>query len=309
MATMRALVLGGNGFIGSHLVDRLLVEGVCVRVFDRQPEMYRRPLDRVDYRYGDFGNRALLTEALTNIDLVFHLIGTTVPQTSNDDPIFDVMSNVVETIYLLEQCVKMNIKKIVFLSSGGTVYGIPQVLPVSEDAPTNPLCSYGITKLTIEKYLYLFHHLYGLSYAVIRPSNPYGPRQNPKGIQGAAAVFLGRVARGEVIEVWGDGKIIRDYVFVQDLVDGIYRSAISAASACVYNLGSGEGYSLNYILEIIQRVVGCRLTVHYAPARSFDVPRIYLDNRRARQELGWSPKTTLETGIAETWKFVSSNVR
>jgi len=309
MATMRALVLGGNGFIGSHLVDRLLVEGVCVRVFDRQPEMYRRPLDRVDYRYGDFGNRALLTEALTNIDLVFHLIGTTVPQTSNDDPIFDVMSNVVETIYLLEQCVKMNIKKIVFLSSGGTVYGIPQVLPVSEDAPTNPLCSYGITKLTIEKYLYLFHHLYGLSYAVIRPSNPYGPRQNPKGIQGAVAVFLGRVARGEVIEVWGDGKIIRDYVFVQDLVDGIYRSAISAASACVYNLGSGEGYSLNYILEIIQRVVGCRLTVHYAPARSFDVPRIYLDNRRARQELGWSPKTTLETGIAETWKFVSSNVR
>lgn len=225
---MKALVLGGNGFIGSHLVDRLLLAGHGVRIFDRNEELYRRPLAGVEYCYADFGNRTLLAEALDGIDIVFHLISTTVPKTSNDDPAFDVMSNVVETIALLEKCVARGIKKVVFLSSGGTVYGAPAALPVSEDSPTNPECSYGITKLTIEKYLALFNHLYGLDYVVVRPSNPYGPRQNLLGIQGAISVFLGRVAARKPIEVWGDGQIVRDYVYVEDLVEGIYRAASRA---------------------------------------------------------------------------------
>ena len=196
---MNVLVLGGNGFIGSHLVDRLCVEGHNVRVFDRQGELYRKPISGVEYYYGDFGNRALLDNAVKRVDIVFHGISTTVPSTSNDDPVFDVMSNVVETINLLEQCVKERVKKVVFVSSGGAVYGTPSVVPVSEDSPTNPESSYGITKLTIEKYLALFHRFYGLDYAIVRPSNPYGPRQNHLGNQGVIAVFMGRIAKGRII--------------------------------------------------------------------------------------------------------------
>ena len=150
---MNSLLLGGNGFIGSHLVDKLLASGHGVRVFDKYEEHYRKSIAGVEYFFGDFGNRGLVAKALDNVDIVFHLISTTLPQTSNDDPVFDVQSNVVETLLLLEQCVARKIQKLVFFSSGGTVYGRPKILPISEDSPTNPECSYGITKLIIEKYL------------------------------------------------------------------------------------------------------------------------------------------------------------
>ena len=168
------LVLGGNGFIGSHLVDRLIADGHFVRVFDKYPERYRAPLPEVEYHLGDFGNRGLLLDALRDIDVVYHLISTSLPKTSNDDPAFDVQSNVIETLFLLEQCLAKSVLKFVFVSSGGTVYGRPDRLPIVEESPTNPECSYGITKLTIEKYLNLYHHLHGLDYVVVRPSNPYG---------------------------------------------------------------------------------------------------------------------------------------
>lgn len=303
---MNALVLGGNGFIGSHLVDRLLVAGHAVRVFDRNDELYRKPIDGVDYWYADFGNRTLLAQALDGIDIVFHLISTTIPKTSNDDPAFDVMSNVVETIALLERCVARGVRKVVFLSSGGTVYGASTALPVSEDSPTNPECSYGITKLAVEKYLALFNHLYGLDYVVVRPSNPYGPRQNPQGIQGAISVFLGRIAAGKAIEIWGDGEVVRDYVYVDDLVEGICRAAMQTTASRVFNLGSGQGCSLNTIIAIVRSVIGDQVQVVYTPRRVFDVPKIYLDISRAQQELAWRPVTSLDAGIRQTWEFVRS---
>jgi UDP-glucose 4-epimerase len=305
---MKALILGGNGFIGSHLVDRLLREGHAVRVFDRNEELYREPISGVEYFYADFGNRTLLAEALGDIDIVFHLISTTVPKTSNDDPAFDVMSNVVETIALLEKCVARGIKKVVFLSSGGTVYGAPDFLPVTEGHPTNPECSYGITKLAIEKYLALFRLLYGIDYVVVRPSNPYGPRQNPQGTQGAISVFLGRIAAGKPIEIWGDGEVVRDYVFVDDLVEGVYRVATRTTASRILNLGSGEGHSLNTLVATMRGIIGADVRVVYAAKRSFDVPRIYLDISRATDELAWQPSTSLDTGIRKTWEFVQNIV-
>nr|CAJ71376.1 similar to UDPglucose 4-epimerase [Candidatus Kuenenia stuttgartiensis] len=302
---LRALVLGGNGFIGSHLVDRLLVEGHYVRVFDRYEERYRRPLDLVDYRNGDFGNRGLLVDALQEMDTVFHLISTTLPKTSNDDPAFDVSSNVVESIFLLEQCVAAGIKKIVFISSGGAIYGNPKTLPIAEDSPTEPLCSYGITKLANEKYLGLFSYLYGLDYVVLRPSNPYGERQYPFGIQGAISVFLGKVAKGEAIGIWGDGRVIRDYIYINDLIDGIYRASAFKTESRVFNLGSGKGCSLNEIIKIIRQVTGRDVKVIYKEKRSFDVPAIYLDITRATSELSWEPRTSLEAGFEKTWQFIS----
>lgn len=301
---MKALVLGGNGFIGSHLVDRLLSDGYDVTVFDRAEERYRAPLDKVTYLFGEFGNRGLLAEALHDIDIVFHLISTSVPKTSNDDPAYDVQSNVVETLYLLEKCVESGITKVVYISSGGTVYGRPVLLPVAEDARHEPECSYGITKLTIEKYLALYRQLYGLDYVVVRPSNPYGPRQNPNGIQGVIPVFLGRVAKGESIEIWGDGEVVRDYLYIDDLVDGICRAAFTTASVRIFNIGSGEGVSLNRLVAAIREVTGKNVAVSYSPSRCFDVPAIYLDISRAREQLGWQQRTLLEDGIRQTWKFI-----
>jgi UDP-glucose 4-epimerase len=306
---MNTLVLGGNGFIGSHLVDRLLREGHRVRVFDKYEERFRRPLAGVDYRLGDFGNRGLLAEALDGVDVVYHLISTTLPKTSNDDPVFDVQSNVIEALFLMEQCVEKKVKKVVFISTGGAIYGRPAALPVPEDGATEPECSYGITKLTIEKYLALFHHLHGLDYTVVRPSNPYGERQDPNGIQGAVTVFLGKVAKGEPIEIWGDGEVVRDYIFIDDLIEGIYRASTVRAASHIFNLGSGVGRSLNDIVAAIRSVTGREARTEYKAKRAFDIPAIWLDISRAKKELSWAPVTSLENGIKKTWEFIQNVYR
>ncbi|MDO9254791.1 MAG: NAD-dependent epimerase/dehydratase family protein [Bacteroidales bacterium] len=303
---MKILVLGGNGFIGSHLVDKLLLKGHSVRVFDKNDEHYRKRLNGVEYHVGEFGNRGVLSDALNGIDVVVHLICTTLPKTSNDDPVFDMQSNVIETLFLLEQCRANNIKKIIFASSGGTIYGIPQVLPVQEDDQTNPICSYGIGKLTIEKYLYLFKKLHGLDFVIIRPSNPFGPRQNPLGIQGVIPVFLGKILRNEPIQIWGTGDIVRDYIYIDDLVDAFYHVVVTKTMSTIYNIGSGNGHSLNDLLSIMKKVTKSDFSITYTTARSYDVPEIYLDINRASKELNWEPQITLEQGIQSTWDFIKS---
>lgn len=303
---MNVLILGGNGFIGSHLVDKILANGHNVRVIDKYHERYRKMIVGVEYRFFDFGNRGLLEEALENIDMVFHLICTTLPKTSNDDPAFDVQSNVIESLFLFEKCIARSVKKIVFISSGGTVYGNPTQVPVAEESPTNPECSYGITKLTIEKYLALFGRLYEIDYVIARPSNAYGERQDPTGIQGVIAVFLGKIARGEPIEIWGDGEVVRDYIYVGDLVEGIYRAAVVDTVSHIFNIGSGIGHSLNGLLSVIRNTIDCEIEVRYKEKRTFDVPRIYLDITKARNELLWQPKVSLEVGIKRTWEFINN---
>lgn len=303
---MNALVLGGCGFIGSHLVDRLIAAGDRVRVMDRQPELFRGPVSGVEYLLGDLGNRAYLHGILSGCDVVYHLISTTVPRTSNEDPAFDVMSNVVETLHLLDHCVKEGVKKVVLLSSGGAVYGTPDALPVAEDAPTNPSSSYGIAKLTLEKYLGLYWRLHGLDFAIVRPSNLYGPRQNPLGAQGIVAVAMARIAAGLPVEVWGNGEAVKDYVYVDDVVEGIRLAATYERPASVFNLGSGHGLSVNGLLRLIGETSGRAVTVSYTPRLRHDVEQIVLDISRARQQLGWEPTTPLADGLVRTWAFISS---
>ena len=301
---MNCLVLGGNGFIGSHLVDKLLNEKHQVRVFDKYEERYRPPVPCVQYCYGDFGNRGVLAEALLDTDIVFHLINTTLPKTSNDDPAFDVQSNVINTLYLLEQSVLQKVKKVVFISSGGTVYGLPPYIPIGEDCPTNPICSYGIAKLAIEKYLGLFKYLYDLDYTILRPSNPFGIRQDPLGMQGAVSVFLGRAVRGEVITIC-DGEVVRDYIFIDDLIEGVYKAAVINTKSRIFNLGSGAGMSLNKVLETIRSVTNCEFKINYVAKRAFDVPKIVLDISRAKEELGWAPVVPFEAGLTKMLEFIN----
>lgn len=303
---MNCLLLGGNGFIGSHLVDQLLQVGHRVRVYDCRDELFREPLPDVEYVYGRLEDRKALRHALNGVDVVFHLIGTTLPATSNVDPIFDVQSNVIGTLGLLEECVSVGVSRLVFTSSGGTVYGMLESNPVKESHPTNSICSYGITKLTVEKYLGLFHHLYGLEYAVLRCSNAYGTRQNPWGQQGAIAVFLGKVAQGEPITIWGDGTVVRDYIYVEDITRAHVLAAQGASDHLTLNIGSGVGHSLNQVLDLISSLTGRQVEVRYESARDADVPVNVLDPTLAERKLGWRCQVALEEGIRRTWAWVQT---
>ena len=306
---MRALLIGGNGFIGSHLLDELIQIGWKLRVLDHSYERFRAPHPEVEFMLGRYEDPAFLQKALLGIDYVFHLASTTLPKSSNEDPTFDVASNLIQTIHLLEACVKQRIRKVVFLSSGGTVYGTTRSVPIHEEHATDPECSYGITKLAIEKYLALFKHLYGLDYVILRPSNPYGIRQNPFGTQGAIPVFLRKVKLNQPIEIWGDGSTIRDYIHVKDLVNGIRLATTVDSRFTVFNLGSGEGHSLIDIVNAIEHVIGRTISVTYSERRIFDTPKVVLDITRARNELNWSPIGDLHQGIDDVWKFIESTPR
>jgi UDP-glucose 4-epimerase len=305
---MKCLVLGGNGFIGTHLVDGLLERGYPVRVYDRSPNRSRAIPQNVEYVEGELGNHGLIQEAVGDIEVVFHLVSTTLPKTSNDAPTYDVRSNLIDTLQLLEACVEAGVeagvRKVIFSSSGGTVYGLPQTVPITEDHPTDPLTSYGIVKLAVEKYFGLFRHLHGLDYTALRISNPYGPYQHPGGQQGAIAVFLHRLYTGQPITIWGDGSVVRDYLYITDLVDALLLAAGAETRRKVLNIGSGQGTSLNELIALIAEVTGEQPEVEYRPGRALDVPANVLDIGRVRDELGWSPRTELAEGIARTWDWV-----
>ncbi len=303
---MRCLVVGGNGFIGGHLVWRLVEAGHEVKVYDRSTARFRPAPEDAGYIEGELGNYGLLREAVGGVEVVYHLVSTTLPKTSNDDPVYDVRSNLVDTLQLLEACVDAGVRKVVFASSGGTVYGPPRNIPINEEHPTDPISSYGITKLAVEKYLGLFYHLHGLDYAALRISNPYGPYQNPEGQQGAISVFLSRIRTNRPITIWGDGSVVRDYLYVSDLVDALMLSATSEASDKVMNIGSGVGASLNELIDTMSEVIGEKPVVEYLPARRLDVPVSVLDIGRASRELGWKPEIGLPEGLGLTWNWISA---
>lgn len=297
----RCLVLGGRGFIGSHLVDALLDQGYVVRCFDLP---HVAPLGdshlttpAFELYEGDFSSEADLANALEGCDICYHLVSTTLPKSSNTDPVFDVESNVLGTVRLLTHAVKSGLKKIIFVSSGGTVYGVPTQVPILETHSNDPVCSYGITKLAIEKYLGLFHQLHGLDYTVLRLANPFGERQRTHASQGAVAVFLGKVLRGEPVEIWGDGSVVRDYIHIADVVDALLISLNKTTGEHVFNIGAGRGYSLNELLDAIEKATGRVADRRYLPGRVFDVPVSVLSVERAKQVLGWVPKIDFEHGL------------
>ena len=301
----KALVTGGNGFIGSHLVDALLAAGYNVRVLDLFNRRFGpMPVD-VEWVRGDINTEYVIREALAGVDLVFHLAWTTVHETSTREPLMDITSNLEPSVRLVDECHHAGVQRVVFLSSAGTVYGPAQYSPVDEKHPTNPISAYGITKLAVEKYLQLYHHLYGMDYVVLRPSVPYGPGQDPRKRQGAISVFLYRLARNKPIEIWGDGSIVRDYFYIDDLVSAaLSTAAVQNAPERVFNLGGGRGYSLNELVQVIEKVTGQRAQVEYREGRRFDVPATVLDTSRAASYLRWTPRVELAEGVARTWQWI-----
>lgn len=305
---MRVLVTGGSGFIGQHLSSLLAESGIeDLRVIDwRRPSIMGQN-GCTFYQGGVVETITDQPEVLSGVDVVFHLAWTSIPESSTRDPIRDIVDNLVPTVWLLEQCVARGIRRVVFPSSGGAVYGVPEELPVTEDHPTVPISAYGISKLAIEKYLMLFHRLHGLEYTVLRPSVPYGEYQNPLGRQGAVAVFLGRILQGKPIVIWGSAEaIVRDFFHVADLARACVLAANSDRPTGIYNIGGGTGISLASLIEAMRDVVGpgYPVEIESLSPRPFDVPRIVLDISKATKFLDWRPEIDLTSGLERTWRWI-----
>lgn len=302
---MKTLVLGGCGFIGSHIVDQLVASGHSVRVFDRYPEKYRPPVSGVDYIFGDFRDSMALIEALVDVEVVYHLISVTFPGTAALDPQTDVRDNILPTLGLLDAMAKFGVSRLLYLSSGGTVYGIPETVPTPESHPLRPINSYGIVKSAIEHYIGLYSRTHGMRPVIIRPSNPYGPRQGHVGIQGVITTFLNRVVQNEPIEVWGDGSVVRDYIYVEDLAR-LCVAVADSGKVGIFNGGSGQGSSIREIIEHIERATGRVLNPAFKPARPVDVPRSVLDMSLVMKEFEWRCTTELQDGVAKSWEWMNS---
>ena len=300
---MKIIVFGGGGFIGSTIVDKLLVDGHDLKVFERpRVEPYRQFAnhEKIKWLTGDLQSKSDLNNAMFDVDLVVHLVSSTLPKSSNENTIYDVQTNVIGTLQILDIMVEKNIKKIIFISSGGTVYGTPRYLPIDELHPCCPEVSYGITKLTIENYLRLYSKLHGLKTITLRVTNPYGPRQRVETAQGAVGVFMHRANAKLPIEIWGDGSVTRDYVYVDDVAEA-FKSAVHYNGDCdVFNISSGLGTSLNELMLVIEDVLNIKINKSYQDARACDVQINVLSHELALQELKWRPKTSLHKGIQLT---------
>lgn len=304
---MKCVIFGGGGFIGSAIADRLLQDGHSLRIFERSRITPYRKFDAhecVEWVAGDLLSTHDVSNAIDGTDVVLHLVSTTLPQGSNDDPIYDVQSNLVGTLQMLNAMVAVKVGKIVFISSGGTVYGTPVYLPIDEKHPTDPQVSYGITKLAIEKYLLLFERIYGIKATILRVSNPFGERQRIETAQGAVGVFLHRALTARPIEIWGDGNTIRDYIYISDVAEAFTRAVEYSGPKSVFNVSSGAGTSLNELIGVLEDVLGTPIERRYLPGRPFDVPVSVLSNALAREELGWSPLVPLRGGIIRTAEWV-----
>jgi UDP-glucose 4-epimerase len=278
----------------------LIMQGHRVRVLDRPEAGFSMPdwdTSAVERIAGSFMMADDVLRAVEGCEIVFHLASTTLPHTSNQDPAGDLDANVGGALKLFEVAHRAGVRRVVFASSGGTVYGTPVTIPIHEGHPTEPLCAYGISKLAIEKYLALYRTLRGLDYIVLRVANPFGPGQSPQRGQGAIGVFLHRALQGQAVDIWGDGSVVRDFLYIDDVCDAFIKAGSYAGDYRVFNVGSGHGYSLNEILDSIEDVLGQTVERRYLPGRNFDVPSNVLCIERARHELGWQPAVGLAEGL------------
>lgn len=307
---MRALVTGGAGFIGSNLVDRLLAEGHAVDVVDdlssgslgnladaRSNPDHDFTFHRLDIRSAE----TVELIARRQPEVVFHLAAQMDVRVSVERPVFDAEVNVIGSLNVLEGARKGGSRKVVFASSGGTIYGDPDPveLPLRETHPQQPLSPYGVSKKAVGDYLVAYRLLHDLEFTALALANIYGPRQNPHGEAGVVAIFSGRMLAGQRCTIFGDGTMTRDYTFVDDVVDAFARS-IDGGDGLLLNVGTGKETSVRELYDAIAHYTGTNDEPTYAPERPGELKRSCLDPGRATVHLGWKPWTTIEQGIGQT---------
>jgi len=300
------LVIGGAGYIGTHLVPELLATGRRVTVLGRKATpLYELP-EGIAYVSGDFGQRDLISSLLDRHQEVVHLAYATVPNTSFENPLADLLQNLPPTVQLFSEAADRGVK-LVLVSSGGTVYGEAIKLPIREDHPTKPISPYGVTKLTLENYAHLYAATHGLQFICIRPANAYGVGQRPFVGQGFIATAMASAMRGQPIRIFGQTGTIRDYLYASDLTAGIISALQMGHLSETYNLGSGVGLSNMDVIKAmapLMKELGCEVRVEHLPERAFDVKANVLDTTKLQAHTGWKPKVEFDDGLRRTCEWL-----
>lgn len=301
----KILVTGGAGFIGSHVVDQFIGKGFEVVVLDDlstgrasnlNPAARFYQMDIRDPKIRD------VFEA-EKPDYVSHHAAQMDVRRSVAQPLFDADVNILGSINLIECAKEFGVKRFVYISTGGAVYGEPERVPCEETDPINPICQYGASKHTVEHYLFMYHVNYGLNYTVLRYPNVFGPRQDPHGEAGVVAIFTGKMMAGEPVTIYGDGNQTRDFVYVSDCALANYLAVSVDHQPGIYNLGWGLPTSVNDIFFTLAKVTKYTLPVQYGPAKVGETRHIYLNAARAKRDLGWSASVSLEDGLRQTVEY------
>jgi UDP-glucose 4-epimerase len=292
---MTCLITGATGFIGQSLLHELVNRGESVIAVSRLPYL-GEPHNLVSWHLYP-KDTAGWNELLEQVSTTYHFAWSSLPQTSNENPICDASDNILGTLQLLEAAKKKPNLRFVFASSGGTVYGTLESVPANEQHATRPRCAYGVSKLAVEKYLTLYHDIWGLECIALRFANPYGPGQKIGRNFGAVSTFASHATRGEPITVFGDGSIIRDYIYIDDLIDAVIAAGNHRGGPTVMNIGSGLGKSLIDIIDVLRTTCSKEIAVTYIKGRDFDVPVSVLDISLAEAELQWKPRTSFKDGV------------
>jgi UDP-glucose 4-epimerase len=304
----RAVVAGGTGFIGSHVVQALLADGWLVTIISRGSVPINRErytTDQLNCVTADLSNTDLLLAEASNAELYIHLVHSTVPGDSMLNLSREIEDTVVPTVRLLSELSSTSIKRFVYVSSGGTVYGHTAAVPITEDHPTNPVSAYGVAKLALEKYVALCGQMQRFTTAIVRPSNVYGLGQKLDRMQGAVGIFMNRLLLDQPIQIWGDGSPVRDYLHVADLACAIALIAGDCTTG-VWNVGTGVGTNLCELIWLLEAVTGQRARVVFGAARDYDVRMNVLDASRLRASLLWEPQVSLAQGVLQL--FVATQV-
>jgi UDP-glucose 4-epimerase len=292
----KCIVFGGSGFIGRHLTESLLASGHEVSVFARTKSANSIP--QVNYIYGDFMNASEVDAAIEGHDYVFHLVSLTNPAVSDKDPFIDIDTNLKMTVHLLESCVKHNVKRVIYTSSGGSIYGDAHGEVHKETDCISPVSPYAIGKAAIEGYLRYFHVKHNLDYMALRISNVYGEGQDiSKGNHGVIPVFISRILNNEEVKIFGDGSMMRDYIYVKDLANIVSRTFNRNHTERLYNVGSGVGVTIKEILDTVEGELGMQARLEYVDAPASFVDRVVLDCDRITSEFGKAVTTTLSQGV------------
>lgn len=305
---MRILITGGAGFIGSHLQDKLINLGHQVVVVDNLSTGKKNNLHAKTkfYTLNVQDKKLAAIFKKEKPDIVYHLAAQMNLRKSIADPIFDADNNILGGLNLFDNCVKYKVKKVIFFSTGGAMYSDQVKTPTPESLPPEPMSPYGIAKLALEKYLKFYHNVYGLPYAIIRPSNVYGPRQNYLGEAGVVAIFCHQILTGSPLTINGHGRQTRDYVYVKDVV----RAAIKVMPrniSGIYHIATGREISVNDLAQKLINESGRKIAVKHCPAIKGEQLKSCLSHGKATRELGWTAEYKLPRGLRETFKWFKEN--
>jgi UDP-glucose 4-epimerase len=306
LRNLRCTVIGANGFIGTNLCLALLGAGAIVKGCGRTALPRKELAGSIDWIQFDWTKHdEKLYQAIQNSDVVVHLVSTLLPSPSNLDPARDIHENLIGTMHLLKLCTKARVNKVIFASSGGTVYGPQKIMPIKECTLPNPISSYGIVKTATENYLNLYRHLHSMDFVALRIANPFGEYQMPHE-QGLVANLMEKALAGKVIEVWGDGSVVRDYIHISSVVEAMLLSINLQNSKAprIFNIGSGVGRTVNDVFYAVEAVHGSPLKISYTKSRTADVPENVLDVSLASEHLNWEPSTDWENELQKTYAWV-----